>query len=302
MTTEHPAPLYIVSKGRSRWCHTMRALDAMHVPYRVVVEPSEADAYAARLRDPACLLVLPSDPVGQGSIPARNFAYTHAVESGAPTHWCLDDNLKGFHVLTDNKRLPAKTGGIFRAAEDFVARYTNIGLAGFQYSGFANRRAHHVPFTLNTRIYSCVYLVHDVLATIGEIPPWRGLYNEDTDLSLRVLKSGACTVLFYAFLAHKRATGTIPGGNTDSLYRAEKARLAFARELQSKHPDLVRVGTRFGRDHHWVDYTGFGQRLAPRPGVVIPRESPYTWMRITLEADAPRAYDYAPRAPAQAPI
>ena len=48
---------------------------------------------------------------------------------------------------------------------------------------------------------------------------WRGRYNEDTDLSLRTLKSGLCTVLFNAFLGDKQTTMTGTGGNTESLYK-----------------------------------------------------------------------------------
>jgi len=35
---------------------------------------------------------------------------------------------------------------------------------------------------------------------------WRGRYNEDTDLSLRMLKDRWCTIQFNAFLQGKAAT------------------------------------------------------------------------------------------------
>src|SRR5262249_3750628 len=50
-------PVYIVSKGRARQRITMRRLDAIGVPYTVIVEPQEHAAYAAVI-DPARLLVL----------------------------------------------------------------------------------------------------------------------------------------------------------------------------------------------------------------------------------------------------
>ena len=45
-------PIYVVSKGRWRRRTTARYLDRMGVPYRIVVEPQEREAYAAVI-DPA---------------------------------------------------------------------------------------------------------------------------------------------------------------------------------------------------------------------------------------------------------
>ena len=53
------------------------------------------------------------------------------------------------------------------------------------------------PFKANTRIYSCI-LIDNALPF-----RWRGRYNEDTDLSLRVLKAGLCTIQFNAFLRRR---------------------------------------------------------------------------------------------------
>ena len=262
------SPLYIVSKGRWANAYTMRALDAMGVPYFVVVEPPEADQYATAvmLSREATLLVLPeTPPPGAGSIPARNYAWRHAKNVlGADAHWCLDDNLRGFHVLTDNRIIPAKTGLVFDLAEAWCAQYANIGLMGFQYSGLVKRRFARPPFMLNTRIYSCVWIPHARLArTLTE--PWRGVYNEDTDLSLRVLKAGLVTVLFYMFLAKKLPSRSQRGGNTDSIYALPDADVQFAESLRAQHPDVVRVARRYGRTHHVVDYARFTQPLVRDP-------------------------------------
>lgn len=100
------------------------------------------------------------------------------------------------------------------------------------------------------------------------------IYNEDTDLSLRVLKSGRCTILFNAFLANKTATMTLKGGNTDELYKQNKefdGRLEMARSLERQHPDVVKVTRKWGRWQHHVDYRPFrGNRLILRDGVQIP--------------------------------
>lgn len=256
-------PVYIPSKGRWTSNLTARALDKMGVPYRVVVEPTEVDQYAAALgRDR--LLVLPFHDLGQGSIPARNWIWDDAVREGHERHWVLDDNLMKFYRLNRNKRVYARTGATFAAIEDFVDRYENVGLAGMQYINFAHDRVKMPPFKLNTRIYSCI-LVDNALPL-----RWRGRYNEDTDLSLRVLKSGLCTVLFNAFLCDKTGTGRMTGGNADELYAGD-GRTKMAESLVEQHPDVAKIVRKWGRDQHHVDYRPFADNaLRRRVDAVIP--------------------------------
>jgi len=108
----------------------------------------------------------------------------------------------------------------------------------------------HPPYILNTRIYSCILIKNDLPHH------WRGRYNEDTDLSLRCLKDGWCTVLFLAFLADKMATMTMSGGNTDQLYQGD-GRLDMAKSLQEQHPDVVTITHKWDRWQHHVDYSQF---------------------------------------------
>jgi hypothetical protein len=254
----------------------MRYLDAMGVPYSVVVEESEHAAYAAVL-DPARLLVLPQSyqdeydacmalAAGQskGSGPARNFAWDHASRLGAERHWIVDDNIRGFFRLNHNLKVPVADGTTLRCMEDFVLRYTNVAMAGPNYFMFASRKTQMPPFTLNTRIYSCNLIRTDLRFR------WRGRYNEDTDLSLRMLKAGWCTILFNAFLQYKLPTQTVKGGNTDAFYASEGT-LPKSRLLAALHPDVARVVWRFNRWHHHVDYRAFKEnKLLRRPELSIP--------------------------------
>jgi hypothetical protein len=234
----------------------------MKVPYHIVIEPREYDEYAAVI-DPPKILVLPFSDLGQGSIPARNWIWEHALSAGAKRHWILDDNISDFYRLNRNARIRVKTGGIFRAAEDFVDRYENVALAGFQYKMFAPARSRWPAFSLNTRVYSCILIKNDLPYR------WRGRYNEDTDLSLRTLKDGWCTVLFYAFLADKQATMTMKGGNTEELYSGD-GRLRMAQSLRDQHPDVTRIAWKWGRWQHHVDYRSFkNKQLIPRSDVPI---------------------------------
>lgn len=259
-------PVYIISKGRWESRRTSNALEGMGVPYHIVVEPQEYDAYAAVI-DPAKIYALPFSNLGQGGIPARNWVWEHALSSGAERHWILDDNINHFGRLNNNKRIRVDSGAIFRAAEEFSDRYVNVALTGFQYRGFTEERGKHPPFIPNTRIYSCILIKNDLPYR------WRGRYNEDTDLSLRVLKDGWCTVLFYAFFCDKVPTMSMSGGNTEDLYKLggqADGRLLMAQSLQKQHPDVTRITRRWGRWQHQVDYRPFkNNRFIRKPGLEV---------------------------------
>jgi hypothetical protein len=70
-----------------------------------------------------------------------------------------------------------------------------------------------------------------------------------------MLKAGWCTILFNAFLQEKLVTQKIKGGNTDELYK--KGTLDKSQMQVRAHPDVSRLVWRFGRWHHYVDYSRF---------------------------------------------
>lgn len=256
-------PVYIISKGRWETRKTSKALEAIGVPYRIVIEPHELSMYASVI-DREKILVLPFSNLGQGSIPARNWVWEHSISEGAERHWILDDNIGGFYRLNKNLKTPVGDGTVFRCAEDFVDRYENVAKAGFNYFMFASRKTVMPPFYLNTRVYSCILLRNDIEFR------WRGRYNEDTDLSLRILKSGLCTVLFNAFLCGKSQTMTMKGGNSDELYK-DDGRLKMAQSLVDQHPDVAFVTQKWGRYQHHVDYSPFRRnKLLRKADVCIP--------------------------------
>lgn len=256
-------PVYVISKGRWQQRLTVKALEKMRVDYRIVVEPQEYANYSAVI-DERKILTLPFSNLGQGSIPARNWVLDHATAEKSIRHWILDDNISGFCRLWNNTKRPVASGSIFKAAEEFADRYENIALCGFNYRFFAKQKQNIPPFMLNTRIYSCILVRNEPQYR------WRGRYNEDTDLSIRVLKDGHCTVLFNAFLADKQATMTMKGGNTDELYK-DDGRLKMAESLRDQHPDIVTITKKFQRWQHHVDYSGFKKNtLILKPGVEIP--------------------------------
>jgi hypothetical protein len=257
-------PVYIISKGRWESRLTARALDKLCVNFKIVIEPQEYNKYSSVINEDK-IIVLPFSNLGRGSIPARNFVWKHSKERGFNRHWILDDNISGFFRLNHNIKTPVGDGNIFRCAEIFSDRYKNIGLSGFNYFMFCKNKDKLPPFYMNTRIYSCI-LVNNNLPF-----RWRGKYNEDTDLSIRVLKIGLCTILFNAFLVFKTTTMTMKGGNTDELYQGN-GRLDMAQSLVNQHPEIVRVSWKFNRYQHHVDYSPFKKnKLILNPGVVIPQ-------------------------------
>ena len=254
-------PIYIVSKGRYDINPTSRALIRMGVPFRMVVEEQEYQQYC-NLVGKENVLILPKryqeqydtfwkddDPrVGPGS--ARNFAWEHSIEEGFDYHWVLDDNIDGFRRFNQNMQIWCENGFVFSLTEKFVERYENLAQAGFQYDKFIPTKDLRPPYTLNTRIYSCLLIKNDIPFR------WRGRYNEDTDLSLRILKSGLCTIQMNAFLQDKKTTTKMKGGNTDEFYDEEGTKNK-SQMLKDMHPDLVELSDRFNRHHHFVDYSPF---------------------------------------------
>lgn len=257
-------PVYVISKGRWESRLTSKALEKLVVPYRIVIEPQEYEQYSAVV-DSNKILVLPFSNLGKGSIPARNWVWDYSLSEGHERHWILDDNIRGFYRLHRNKKYFFTNGTCFRIVEDWTDRYKNVALSGMQYELFAPAKQKAKPILFNTRIYSCILVNNDMPYR------WRGRYNEDTDLSLRVLKDGWCTALFYIVLADKVQTMKMKGGNTDEIYGKTNNRLEFAQSLYHQHPDVVKITKKWGRYHHQVDYRPFKKnKLILKDGIEIP--------------------------------
>ena len=193
-------PLYIVSKGRYDTRLTSRALEEMRVPYFIVIEEQEYKQYSEVI-NPKKILILDKryqdeydtfdnleSTKSKGPGAARNFAWDHSISTGHKWHWVMDDNIRQFSRFNKNLIIKLINGTGFRCMEDFCLRYKNIGMAGPNYEMFVSRKEKLPPFVINTRIYSCNLIKNSIPFR------WRGRYNEDTDISLRLLKSGFCTV------------------------------------------------------------------------------------------------------------
>jgi hypothetical protein len=258
-------PLYICSKGRFKRRLTSDFLSYCKIPHFIVVEPSEVADYKNATKDDPLVTILEldmgykenydtlddlGDQRSKGAGAARNFAWDHAIKNGAPWYWIMDDNIRNFLRANNNRQIRVSDGAIFKAMEDFCLRYKNLYMAGPNYFMFFPRKAKVKPVVFNTRIYSC-----NLIKT--SIPfRWRGRHNEDTIISLDVLSNGFCTAQFNAFLQNKMATETMAGGNTSDIY-AKQGRYDVTKMLINVYPKYSRMMERFGRVHHFVDYSSF---------------------------------------------
>jgi len=289
MTTNPRHPIYIVSKNRSDSMFTSRSLSRMKVPHNIVIEPQDFDSYNKALdnfqiRDYVTLLVAPFSNHGDGPGRARNWAWDHAISQNAEYHWVMDDNISDFYRLHKNQRIRVESGCLFRACEDFTERYENVPMSGLQYRFFVAPNQSYPPYVINTRIYSCNLIRNNCKHR------WRGRYNEDTILSLDILKDGDCTIQFNFFLQGKCATQTVSGGNTSEFYHAEiglneetgeaikseslvnrynaDGTIAKSKMLEDIHPDVAKVVWKYDRWHHYVDYSPFkNNKLKLKPGL-----------------------------------
>jgi len=278
-------PVYIISKGRHETMLTSKSLARMKVPHYIAIEPQDEDNYEKaldnfKIREYVTLLIAPFSNHGDGPGRARNWCWDHSMTIGADSHWVLDDNIADFYRLNQNKRIRVESGAIFRAAEDFVDRFENVPVSGFQYRFFIAPNQKYPPYVKNTRIYSCLLIRNDCKHR------WRGRYNEDTDLCLRVLKDGDCTIQFNIFMQGKAATQTVKGGNTEEFYHKEgtlekekwrdgqlnpEGTINKSQMLVDMHPDVASIVWRYGRWHHYVDYSSFKEtELIYKKNIVIP--------------------------------
>jgi len=262
-------PVFIPSKGRHASRYTMRAFDIAGVPYKCVVEPQEFDAYAKHIPE-TNLIVLPFSE--KGLVATRNWIWDHAVSIGVEYFWTFDDNISSFYRLNQNTIIKCHSGAHMLAMEDFTARYENLAISGMHYEMFVRRRFKCAPVQFNTRVYSNMLIKTNI--------PYRnhGVFNDDTDLCLRVLKDGWCTALFQAFLVKKIATMKVKGGMTP-LYQGN-GRLKMAQELQQAHPDVTKIIWKWGRWQHQVDYRAF--KGNSKPGINLAEMKPNEYgMKLT---------------------
>ena len=261
-------PIFVPTKGRYQNPLTIRAFQEKKIPFKIVIEQQELTQYS-KIVNKNDILVVPHQ--NEGLTKTRNWIWDYAGSLGAERFWTFDDNITDFYRLNRNIKWRCKSGTFLKVIEDFVERYDNIIIAGMAYEMFTPRKRKHPPFISNTRIYSNMLIKTEAKDLGGKSYRNECFFNDDTDLCLRILKDGKCTIQFNAFLIDKVATMTVKGGMTDYYEKTDK-RLEFTKELVAKHPDVARVTWKFNRWHHEVDYAPFKKnKLIKKRGLAIPK-------------------------------
>lgn len=216
-------PVYIPSKNRASTCTTPGLLASFGIPYQIVVEPQLVRDYAD-VHGADKVLELPFRDKGLAA--SRNWIKERA-DHQASWHWQIDDDLRSFYIWVGGKAVKCSAEDALTKTEEFVTRYTNVGIAGMRSSVFKPK----TPFQVNQQVYTC-FMVNSAIPYM-----WRSDCQEDTDYSLQVLTGGWCTILinFYSFSSAPKMT---PGGCTEVHYGQDGGARKL-RNLQRHWPYLI---------------------------------------------------------------
>ena len=257
-------PIFIISKGRYRKRvgngyiyeppKTAKYLEKCNIDYKIVVEKQEYDDYCISI-DKDKVMILPDEYMNldQGSIPVRNFVHHHNLKEGNYAYWLLDDNIKSYIYNDNDERYMITDGFMFAVNENILDNYDNLYLTGHQYKMFVVPRQNTTKIvSTHTRVYSSILIRTDIPVLNEQKDIWRGKYNEDTDLSLRILKLGLPTLITNNIVADKEETGGT-GGN-QQIYQEDNnaSGVLKSQALLEHHSDVVDIIKNYNRTHHKI--------------------------------------------------
>ena len=179
----------------------------------------------------------------------RNYAKDLAAAEGAEWFWTFDDNLTYALLRYDARGFRRDWNGArwFAGVENLITQFNNVAIGGphsFDFIAHGHQRIRR--YVANTRVYS-VSLMRTAIPF-----RWRGRYNDDTILSLDVLRAGWATILSNEWLMKKNQTQIVKGGLTEHLYKYGTG--PKSRMLATEYPEYAVVTERFKRIHHFIDY------------------------------------------------
>ena len=263
MTTKFP--IFIPSKGRHDIRMTAHKLREAGVDFRLIVEPQEVKKYQSNWGTDSVVELDMNfqknydtcdeygDRMSKGSGASRNYAWQIALEEKHTNFWVIDDNLKYFHYIDQEGFIRARNlKKWFTLIEQKITKPNNVvmgGPADYRFVVYGQGKFRRYKF--NTRVYSFSLIRSNIPMR------FRGRFNEDTILSIDILKAGFATTLIHDQLFSKSATNVVKGGNTDALYGGGgKTAITGpkSRQLKQVHPDVVKIVARHGRIHHYVNY------------------------------------------------
>lgn len=226
-----PWPVVIPSKARVQ-STTAALLRAAEVKaWRLLVEPQDAEAYAAKWGDEH-VEVLPEDD--QGLTYSRNRVLELAREAGWPWVWQLDDDVTQLYLKGEGTKLvktDAKTALL--RAQRVIGRVPNVGQAGLEYQQFAWRATK--PCVLNSYCDVVVAINTENTRTCRyrEIP-----LKEDRDFTLQVLSTGrrTCRVQTVSFGAPQNGSNK---GGLQPVYATDGREERSVKRMAKLWPGVV---------------------------------------------------------------
>lgn len=263
-------PIYVISYQRYKTFWTIKSLEEMDIKYFIVIKEREYEDYKSSLERHNYknyeIIAMSEEFERQqnelnnhGGIPQRNKCWSHAKENGFTSHWIVDDNIDGFFIYHKQRRVPFNHYSFFTHLENFRDSIVEpIGLLSPNYTWDFPEIDHRVPFTVNTKNYSCILVNHELLERKNIV--WRKTYNEDVRLTLDCLMNRIRTIGMNQFLIKKMRTGQCKGGN-EEIYKKHTLdgfKLKYD-EIKEEYPKYISSITKHkdGRSHHKLNLKEF---------------------------------------------
>ena len=230
-------PVYIPTRGRAADCRTARLLDKQRMPYTLVVEAPEAQAYADRHPD-AITLALEAE--GRGISYARNATLAAMRAAGHRWAWMLDDDITGFCVAPKGRCTRAPASEVLVGAAEVIMADPEVAYGALEYVQYAWQTDRPNRGMLVGPGYCDVAVLVDTRKTFPI--RYRGYVDlkEDRDFVLQVLALGHKTARATRFAFECPANGSNPGGLSPTYAEAGKEVEACRRMVELWGPGVCR--------------------------------------------------------------
>lgn len=228
------APIYIATKGRPA-APAFKALGNEGIPFTIVVEPQDEQAYADALPG-VPRLVLPKND--QGLPYARQFIIEHArgVLPDDAWFWIIDDDTSGFATVEGKRCVPAPAVEVLSAAQDLAASVAGCAQASLEYRQYAWSATK--DYTVDT-FCDCVVLFH-VGRTRGIDYRTDIKLKGDREYTLRLILAGRVVLRMHRLAFSSPRNGTNVGGLADT-YAIDGAEREAAEAVVRSHPGLCKL-------------------------------------------------------------
>lgn len=209
-------PIAILSFERSNdYGRTHKFLTKLNIPHYLFVEPFEYELYENWYDNSCCrLIIAPTDfhKAGLGSTPIRNYILDF-FKNDHQRVWLLDDNIESYKRLYKGVKNVIHDIEIFTSIENYVDRYTNVGIASHNFSPFVFENGIRNILCKNTKCYSSLLCL-----TNNEIR-FKHKHQEDNFISIEYISKGYTNLCFNHIVYHKYTSGIDNGGNSTFIYK-----------------------------------------------------------------------------------